>query len=264
MARNSEKSQSFFSQVKSFIEDESGPKRSSNRPRMTSDCNNLQEAEKWRRTVITEATQKIAAITKANGMGEYRIREVNDEINKLMNIRRHWERRIHELGGANMSTQKIGLDIEGKSLPGTKGYKYYGAAKDLPGVKEKFKEQEKDEEKAKKKERKRTRQEFLKKLGPEYYGGEEDKELEQLEAKRERVLVAEAVRDYQATTRVGHQGKAKGNGDESDVDEEELKAFLRGEISRAAPAAPPSLSGEAELDSLLLSTSKNALLNKYL
>ena len=34
--------------------------------------------------------------------------------------------------------------VEGKELPGAPGYKYYGAAKDLPGVRELF--QEKDDE----------------------------------------------------------------------------------------------------------------------
>ena len=269
MARNSEKSQSFFSQVKSLIEDESGPQRSKGRPRMASDCDNLQEAEKWRRNVIGEAMQKVAAITKANGMGEYRIREVNDEINKLLNIRRHWERRIHELGGPNLSTTKIELDIEGKALPGTKGYKYYGAAKELPGVKEKFQEQEKDEKKAEKKEKRRPRQEILKNLGSEYYGGKEDKELERLEAKRERVLVAEAVRAYQVSTGIGQKEKSnqgkRGREDESDLEEEELHAWLNGNTSFVSNAsAAPSSHCDPGGESALLATSKEALLSKYL
>lgn len=32
-------------------------------------------------------------------LDEYRIRELNDEINKLMREKSHWERRIRELGG---------------------------------------------------------------------------------------------------------------------------------------------------------------------
>ena len=36
------------------------------------------------------------------------------------------------------------FSVEGKELPGAPGYKYYGAAKDLPGVRELF--QEKDDE----------------------------------------------------------------------------------------------------------------------
>ena len=37
--------------------------------------------------------------------------------------------------------QKVGpkmLDHEGKEVPGNRGYKYFGAAKDLPGVRELF------------------------------------------------------------------------------------------------------------------------------
>lgn len=30
------------------------------------------------------------------------------------------------------------LDHEGKEVPGNRGYKYFGAAKDLPGVRELF------------------------------------------------------------------------------------------------------------------------------
>ena len=33
------------------------------------------------------------------GLGEFRIRDLNDEINKLIREKRHWEERILELGG---------------------------------------------------------------------------------------------------------------------------------------------------------------------
>ncbi len=33
------------------------------------------------------------------GLGEFRIRDLNDEINKLLREKRHWEARIKELGG---------------------------------------------------------------------------------------------------------------------------------------------------------------------
>ena len=42
------------------------------------------------------------------------------------------------------SVSNILFSLEGKELPGAPGYKYYGAAKDLPGVRELF--QEKDDE----------------------------------------------------------------------------------------------------------------------
>ena len=44
------------------------------------------------------------------------------------------DKRIVELGGAEVGRKKQYYDIEGKELPGQPGYKYYGAAKDLPGT----------------------------------------------------------------------------------------------------------------------------------
>ena len=73
----------------------------------------------------------------------------------MMRQKHFWEIRIKELGGKeakkgskkdchNMPIQRLKLsgksvgrqyyDIEGKELPGAPGYKYYGAAKELPGV----------------------------------------------------------------------------------------------------------------------------------
>lgn len=72
-------------------------------------------------------------------MGEPKIRELNDEINKLHRHKHYWEIRIRELGG-NVSLGKQIYDIDGKELPGAPGYRYYGAAKELPGVRELFAE----------------------------------------------------------------------------------------------------------------------------
>jgi len=65
-------------------------------------------------------------------LGEHRIREMNDEINKMMRQKHHWEVRIRELGGDVLKGRQF-YDIDGKQLPGAPGYKYYGAAKQLPG-----------------------------------------------------------------------------------------------------------------------------------
>lgn len=108
------------------------------------------------------------------GLGEFRIRDLNDEINKLLREKGHWEVRIKELGGPDYAvskdksvdegkpvacqsdpwtliidrcvvdvfvSQRVGpkmLDHEGKEVPGNRGYKYFGAARDLPGVRELF------------------------------------------------------------------------------------------------------------------------------
>jgi len=60
---------------------------------------------------------------------------LNDEINKLLREKGHWEAQIKELGGPDYA--RVGprmLDYEGKEVPGNRGYKYFGAAKDLPGM----------------------------------------------------------------------------------------------------------------------------------
>jgi len=77
---------------------------------------------------------------KNPGLGEFKIRDVNDEINKLLRLKFQWELRIKELGGPDY--KRIAprmLDREGRDVPGNRtGYKYFGAAKDLPGVRELF------------------------------------------------------------------------------------------------------------------------------
>ena len=39
--------------------------------------------------------------TFAAGLGEFRIRDLNDHINKLLREKRHWQDRIVELGGTD-------------------------------------------------------------------------------------------------------------------------------------------------------------------
>lgn len=160
------------------------------RPVMASDCSSVGEAERWRRELVRDITKKIAAIKNAS-LGEHRIRELNDEINKMMRQKRHWEVRIKELGG-NVPQGKQYYDIEGKELPGAPGYKYYGAARDLPGVRELFSEQ--GDEAMQRKVKKRSRGEIHKHITPDYYGyrDEDDGVLLPLEQQREREMREES------------------------------------------------------------------------
>lgn len=108
-------------------------KHKKRRPYLASDCKSLYACEKWRMQIIREIAKKVAQIQNA-GLGEFRIRDLNDEINKLLREKRHWEDQIKELGGPDY--QRVGprmLDHEGKEVPGNRGYKYFGAAKELPG-----------------------------------------------------------------------------------------------------------------------------------
>ncbi|KAJ8973339.1 hypothetical protein NQ317_004651 [Molorchus minor] len=109
-------------------------KHKKRRPYLASECKSLYACEKWRMQIIREVAKKVAQIQNA-GLGEFRIRDLNDEINKLLREKRHWEDQIKELGGPDY--QRVGprmLDHEGKEVPGNRGYKYFGAAKELPGM----------------------------------------------------------------------------------------------------------------------------------
>jgi len=158
------------------------------RPFLSTECNNLQECERWRGQIIKEITKKVADIQNAS-LGEYKLRELNDEINKLFREKGHWEDRIKELGGPDY--KKIApraIDAQGFELPGSGGYKYWGAAKDLPGVRELF---AKDVPNAPKK----SRLDLYKNINFQYYGikDEEDGTLLVDENKGEELLMNEYV-----------------------------------------------------------------------
>jgi pre-mRNA-splicing factor ISY1 len=171
MARNSEKANLMFNRWTSLKEEESrgGPARPERRPYLASECRVLSEAEKWRRTIISEMTRAIKEIQNA-GLGEARLRDLNDAINKLSRERRHWERQIKSLGGADHSVSANAL-LEGEGSEATLGsrggYRYYGAAKDLPGVKEIL---ARGRGPAAAAGEKRVRGDAAKHLPPDYYG----------------------------------------------------------------------------------------------
>jgi pre-mRNA-splicing factor ISY1 len=127
------------------------------------------------------------------------VRDLNDEINKLMKEKWGWERRIRELGGPNYMRSGVGgvvFDGEGRVVEGGggKGYRYFGRARELPGVKEMFeraakrkvRDTEGDEGKEEKREIQRSG------LDARYFGfgkGEEDERLLRYERKKEREAV---------------------------------------------------------------------------
>lgn len=57
------------------------------------------------------------------GLSDYEVRDLNDDINKLMREKRHWENQIVALGGANYRRNVAMTDDDGREVPGTKGYK---------------------------------------------------------------------------------------------------------------------------------------------
>ena len=147
------------------------------RPKYSTECNNLQDCERWRNQIIKEITKKVADIQNAS-LGEFRIREMNDEINKLFREKMHWEDRIKELGGPDY--KKLApktFDAEGYEVPNSGGYKYWGAAKDLPGVRELFAVHVPNAPR-------KNIIEMYKGIDREYYG-DEDEEMEKLEKEEE-------------------------------------------------------------------------------
>lgn len=156
------------------------------RPYASAECNNLQECERWRSQIIKEITKKVADIQNAS-LGEYKVREINDEINKLFKEKSHWEERIKELGGPDYKKlAPKAIDAQGYELHGFGGYKYWGAAKDLPGVRELFAKEVPNAPK-------KSRTDMYKNINFEYYGFKDDEDgtLKKLEKDAEEILLKE-------------------------------------------------------------------------
>ena len=113
------------------------PSKKQRRPHLASLVNSLSEAEKWRKTVLYEISRTVTTIQNGS-LGEATIRDLNDEINKLLRERRHWEKQIKVLGGKDYTNEWKINDLSGTSALYVDGYFYFGAAKDLPGIREMY------------------------------------------------------------------------------------------------------------------------------
>uniref|UniRef100_A0A1I8GWY2 Pre-mRNA-splicing factor ISY1 n=1 Tax=Macrostomum lignano TaxID=282301 RepID=A0A1I8GWY2_9PLAT len=137
MARNSEKAMTALARWRSVFVDKAHEK-ARRRPYLATECNDLQEAIRWRRDIIKEIAFKVGQIQNP-GLGEFKLRDLNDEINKLFREKSHWEDRIKELGGPDYRKDAPRmLERDGKEAPGCRGYRYFGATRFLPGVRELF------------------------------------------------------------------------------------------------------------------------------
>jgi len=196
MARNAEKAMTTLARWRmSQLGTLGGKER---RPYLASECKDLKECERWRREILREISKKVTQIQNA-GLGEYRIRDLNDEINKLLREKYHWEVQIFNLGGPNY--RRIGpryLDREGREVPGSRGYRYFGAARELPGVRELFEQEPLPVPK-------KSRAELMKDVDADYYGycDDDDGVLIPLEQEAERIAIAKAVADWQAKKESG-------------------------------------------------------------
>eukprot|EP00177_Eucheuma_denticulatum_P007831 GFKZ01014257.1.p1 GENE.GFKZ01014257.1~~GFKZ01014257.1.p1 ORF type:complete len:264 (+),score=53.71 GFKZ01014257.1:178-969(+) len=133
MARNEEKAQSMLSR---YLQTQN-PNRSKSqrRPHLATLCDDLDEALKWRLQVLSDIRRKISEIQDA-GLDDAQTRDLNDLINKLLRERKHWDRRILALGGPNFLNSYNRTSADDDKVFEHNGYMYFGAAKDLPGVKD--------------------------------------------------------------------------------------------------------------------------------
>jgi pre-mRNA-splicing factor ISY1 len=199
MARPEEKAMAMLNKWQSMKEDHDSAQtgatdRSGKRPYLSSLCLIKSDAEFWRKQIIQEISKGVADIQN-EGMQEHQVRDLNDRINKLLREKFHWNKRIKELGGADYnklerSAAASAVEEEGGesavSLGGSNGYKYFGAARNLPGVKELFVKAASDI-------MKRSRGDVYKQIDTRYYGfvDEEDGVIVQQEREEEERRVRE-------------------------------------------------------------------------
>ena len=176
------------------------------RPKLITEVTTIPACEKWRGQVLKEISRKVSKIQEQS-LSDFQIRDLNDEINKAMREKHMWEVQIRNLGGPNyMRGGGKVYDEEGKEIPGGgKGYRcvkatdlgremvyeltlffrYFGRARELPGVKEMF---ESSKPKAPDKPLE-SRADLRRQVDASYYGynlDEEDGTLLKYEAEKEK------------------------------------------------------------------------------
>ena len=108
-----------------------------------------------------------------------------------------WEVQLRNLGGPNyMRFGPRMYDEDGREVPGARGYKYFGRAKELPGVKELFE----DLKPKPKEEPGKNRNEIRKNVDADYYGYNRDEEDGVL-------LEYESAKEREAMENVGANGQ---------------------------------------------------------
>ncbi|KAF9584131.1 NineTeen Complex (NTC) component [Lunasporangiospora selenospora] len=239
MARNEEKAQSMLYRFREAKNAElGGSKRPERRPFRVTEVTLLTEAEKWRRNCIGDISKKVSKIQDPS-LSDFQVRDLNDEINKLMREKYRWEQQIKDLGGVDYRvTGPKTLDSQGKEVPGARGYKYFGRAKDLPGVKELFQPQTITL-------KEKTRAELLRNVDADYYGyrDEEDGTLLEFEQEQEESALETAL----------EEAESKGEG-EMEVDGKE----------RSEPLGNLFVPSQKEVEEYLVKRRKQAILDRYI
>ncbi|VUZ51968.1 unnamed protein product [Hymenolepis diminuta] len=220
MARSAEKAMTALARWRAAYVDKINEIKK--RPHFAGDCEILKDAMYFRRQVVHEISRKIAQIQNP-GLGEYKLRDLNDEINKLIREKDRWDVRIKELGGPDYREDgpKL-LEKDGREAPGNRGYRYFGAARDLPGVRELFEEQPQPIPR-------KTRGELMKSVDISYYGNcdEDDGVILPQEAAYEEKLMAKKAEvwqrrhaDEQAGRKAAYYKTPEQLAEEAEVDED--------------------------------------------
>ncbi|OWA53335.1 Pre-mRNA-splicing factor ISY1-like protein [Hypsibius exemplaris] len=264
MARNAEKAMTALARWHKMKTEESrgGTER---RPYLASLCSDVRKAERFRVEIIREISKKMENIQNA-GLGEFRLRDLNDEINKLLREKRHWEYRIMELGGRDYRRAPLVMTEEGREVPGQYGYKYFGAARDLPGVKELFEKQPEAPPR-------KTRGELMQNVDAEYFGyrDEEDGVIVPLEQEEEKKATLKIVAEWKEKKEKGEFDRPE---DEEDIyykaaldameeaipDEPEVMEVEDGSGRHLVTVDVPS---QQEVEDAIVRRKKQELLEKY-
>jgi pre-mRNA-splicing factor ISY1 len=179
MARNQEKAMSTLNRwvdQRRMIETATPARFRSSLP---SECRSVKECEAARASILRQLTSQISQIQNAS-LGETRLRELNDDINRLLRSKYAWESQILKLGGPDYRVIGARLvEADATEIPGQSGYKYFGAAKDLPGVRELVEASAAGDDAPRK-----SRQDILKNIDSLYYGWYDEDHPELLRAER--------------------------------------------------------------------------------
>ena len=166
------------------------------KPENPSKTTSIPICENWRGEAIKLVIAYVTDIQNAS-LGEHRIRDINDEINKLLKEKESWETRIRELGGKDYSKDTpIIPDIDETEVPSIGGYKYFGAAKLLPMVREIFKKQAPNPPK-------QDPSYLYKRVNTKYYGlGSDNEEILAKEKELENKLREKSICEWEMNKKV--------------------------------------------------------------
>jgi len=239
-----------------------GPYAAKKRPKLAMEVNTVKECEIWRSEIVRGVSKKIAEIQNA-ALGEHRLRDLNDEINKELREKGYWEDQIKTLGGPDYKAKKSSDAVMGAELSSHTGYKYFGAAKDLPGVRELFETEAVPEAPRK------TRKMLFKNIQPDYYGwrDEEDGMLLLAEQQTEMEAVQKEVNRWNAEQANKPAKKQKTGEAPAPVAVAEAPT----EVAAPLAAAPKTMDFKAfvdvptmeEIEKLIIAKKKEAMLKKY-